>query len=136
MSNVAAASSGTGTAGPAAGSGARPARRGFPAVALTGLAVLVALPFVGGGYWTYTLGLCFANAIIIASVSLLVRYAGEVSIGHGVFAAAGAYAVAILEKSFGLPLAASLPIAALAGAVLGLVFAFPSRRLSDRKSVV
>jgi branched-chain amino acid transport system permease protein len=95
-----------------------------------GLGLLLVLPLVAGGYWTFTLGLCFANAIAIISVSFLVRYGGEVSIGHGVFAAAGAYTVALVEKYLGLSLLASLPLAAVLGAVLGLVFAFPSRHLS------
>ncbi len=94
------------------------------------LLVLFVLPLVAGGYWTFTLGLCFANAIAIISVSFLVRYGGEVSIGHGVFVAAGAYTVALVEKYLGLSLLASLPVAAVIGAVLGLVFAFPSRNLS------
>lgn len=96
-----------------------------------GLLLLVLLPLLsGGGYWTFTLGVCFANSIAIISVSFLVRYGGEVSIGHGVFVAAGAYTVAIVEKYLGLSLLASLPLAALAGGLLGLVFAFPSRHLS------
>lgn len=97
---------------------------------LVGLVVLLALPLLSGSYWTFTLGVCFANAIAIISVSFLVRYGGEVSIGHGVFVAAGAYTVAVLEKYLGLSLLASLPVAAVLGAVLGLVFAFPSRNLS------
>ena len=88
------------------------------------------LPLLSGGYWTFTLGVCFANAIAILSVSFLVRYAGEVSIGHGVFVAAGAYTVALLEKYFGLSLLAALPLAAVVGALLGMLFAFPSRHLS------
>lgn len=95
-----------------------------------GLLVLLALPLVSGGYWTFTLGVCFANAIAIISVSFLVRYGGEVSIGHGVFVAAGAYTVALVEKYLGLSLWASLPLAAVVGALLGLVFAFPSRNMS------
>ena len=94
------------------------------------LAFLFLLPVVAGGYWTFTLGLCFANAIAIISVSFLVRYGGEVSIGHGVFVAAGAYTVALLEKYLGMSVLASLPVAALAGAILGVAFAFPSRNLS------
>ncbi len=94
------------------------------------LLLLVILPLVAGGYWTFTLGLCFANAIVIIAVSFLLRYGGEVTIGHGVFAAAGAYTVAMIEKYFGLSLLASLPVALVVGAVLGLVFAFPSRNLS------
>jgi branched-chain amino acid transport system permease protein len=94
------------------------------------LLVLLLLPRAVGGYWTFTLGLCFANAIAILSVSFLVRYGGEVSIGHGVFVATGAYIVALLEKYAGLPFAASLPCAAVAGAAFGLIFAFPSRHIS------
>jgi branched-chain amino acid transport system permease protein len=108
-----------------------PARR--PAAAILsalGLGALLALPLLAGGYWTFTLGLCFANAIAIISVSFLVRYGGEVSIGHGVFVAAGAYTVALMEKYLGVSVLASLPVAALVGALLGMVFAFPSRHLS------
>lgn len=106
-------------------------KRGFRAwLGLVMLLVLIALPVVIGGYWTFTLGLCFANAIAILSVSFLVRYSGEVSIGHGVFVAAGAYTVALLEKYLGVSLLVSLPVAAVVGGVLGLAFAFPSRNLS------
>lgn len=94
------------------------------------LLLLIVLPLVAGGYWIFTLGVCFANAIAIIAVSFLVRYGGEVSIGHGVFVAAGAYTVALVEKYLGLSLLASLPVAAVAGALLGMLFAFPSRHLS------
>jgi len=99
-------------------------------VSVLGMLVLAALPLVGGGYWIFTLGVCFANAIAILSVSFLVRYAGEVSIGHGVFVAAGAYTVALAEKYLSLPLWASLPLAAAVGVVLGIVFAYPTRHLA------
>lgn len=110
---------------------AAPARRWSASVVGVTLGlVLLLLPLAGGGYWTFTLGVCFANAMAIISVSFLVRYAGEVSIGHGVFVAAGAYTVALMEKYLGLSLLASLPLAALVGAGLGAAFAFPSRQLS------
>jgi len=105
-------------------------RRLMAGLGVTGVLGLALLPLVAGGYWTYTLGLCFANAIAIISVSFLVRYGGEVSIGHGVFVAAGAYTVALMEKYLGVSLLASLPAAAVAGAFLGIVFAYPSRYLS------
>ena len=95
-----------------------------------GLMCLLLIPAVSGGYWTFILGLCFANAITIVSVSFLLRYGGEVSIGHGVFVASGAYTVALVEKYFGLSLLFSLPIAVVVGAILGLLFAFPSRNLT------
>lgn len=106
------------------------AARQVPWVAVVLGAVLVLLPWVAGGYWTFTLGLCFANAIALLAVSFMVRYGGEVSIGHGVFVAVGAYVVALAERYLGLSLLFSLPLAAVAGALLGLVFAYPSRNLS------
>lgn len=116
----------------AADGGAVPARRKLPAgiASIVGLVFLLVLPLLAGGYWTFTLGLCFANAIAIISVSFLVRYGGEVSIGHGVFVAAGAYTVALMEKYLGVSVLMALPVAALAGAVLGILFAFPSRQLA------
>jgi branched-chain amino acid transport system permease protein len=115
----------------AAASGAPRARTArADLVSALGLGLLLVLPFLAGGYWTFTLGLCFANAIAIMSVSFLVRYGGEVSIGHGVFVAAGAYTVALMEKYLGVSVLASLPLAAVVGALLGGLFAFPSRHLS------
>ena len=111
--------------GPAQKPVAQPAGKPLPVrliLQLIALLVLVVLPLVAGGYWTFTLGLCFANAIAILSVSFLVRYGGEVSIGHGVFVAAGAYTVALMEKYLGVSVLAALPFAALAGGLLGIVF--------------
>ncbi|MCE7029633.1 branched-chain amino acid ABC transporter permease [Jiella avicenniae] len=93
-------------------------------------AVLFALPFLIGGSWTFALGICFANSIGVLAVSVLVRYGGEVSIGHSFFAAVGAYAVAILDTRYGLSLVASLPLALVLGTVCGVAFAWPSRKLS------
>lgn len=94
------------------------------------LVLLVLLPFAAGSFLTYTLALCFANALAVLAVSVLVRYGGEVSIGHSFFVALGAYAVAIMEKQLGLSLLFSLPVAVVLGLAGGIVFAFPSRRLS------
>lgn len=94
------------------------------------LALLVIVPLVAGGFLVYSLSLCFANALAVLSVSVLVRYGGEVSIGHSFFVALGAYTVAIVEHQFGLSVLVSLPMATALGAAAGFAFAFPSRRLS------
>ncbi|WP_109467148.1 branched-chain amino acid ABC transporter permease [Albibacillus kandeliae] len=93
------------------------------------VAILAALPFIVGGSWTFTLGLCFANSIGVLAVSFLVRYGGEVSIGHTFFTALGAYAVGVLDTRFGVSLWASVPLALLLGVSLGIAFAWPSRNL-------
>ena len=73
-------------------------RFGFVALA----AVLMLAPLIAGGFLLYSLSLCLANALAVLSVSVLVRYGGEVSIGHGFFVAVGAYTVAIMEHQLGL----------------------------------
>ncbi len=94
------------------------------------IVALLLLPFLVQGSWIYTLGICFANSIGVLAVSVLVRYGGEVSIGHGVFAAVGAYTVAILEHRLGVSLLVSLPLALVLGVLFGICFAWPSRNLS------
>jgi branched-chain amino acid transport system permease protein len=88
------------------------------------------LPFLVSGSWLYSLGVCFANSIGVLAVSVLVRYGGEVSIGHSFFVAIGAYTVAILEAHLGLSMIVSLPAALVFGVVLGIAFAWPSRNIS------
>lgn len=94
------------------------------------LAVFAALPFAVAGSWTFLLGICFANSIGVLAVSVLVRYGGEVSIGHVFFVAAGAYAVAILEIRLGVSLLVSAPVALAVGVLSGIAFAWPSRGIS------
>lgn len=92
--------------------------------------LLLVLPFLMPSSYLFIAGICFANSLGVLSVSFLVRFGGEVSIGHAVFMAAGAYTVAILETQAGIPLWLSLPLAVAVGAALGLAFAWPSRRMS------
>lgn len=94
------------------------------------LLLLILLPLGVHGFWLFNLSLCFANAIGILAVTALLRFGGEVSIGHSVFVAAGAYAVAILERDYALTIIVGLPAAIAVGALLGVALAYPSRRLS------
>lgn len=94
------------------------------------ISVLVVFPFMIGGSWVFTFGLCFANSIGVLAVSLLVRYGGEVSIGHTFFTAIGAYSVGILDTRYGLSLLTSIPLALVLGVTFGIIFAWPSRNLS------
>lgn len=94
------------------------------------ICVLALLPALLGGFWIYGIGVCMANAIAVLSVSFLLRYGGEVSIGHSFFLALGAYCVAVMERQFGVSVLLGLPVAAAAGVMLGLGFAWPSRKLS------
>ncbi len=94
------------------------------------LLLLLVVPWVAPSFWTYILALSLANAIGVLSVSVVIRYAGEVSIGQNFFIAVGAYAVAILQARLGVPFPVGVAFGTLLGCVMGLAFAWPSRKLS------
>jgi branched-chain amino acid transport system permease protein len=96
----------------------------FALAALAVLFPLVSTPFL--------LDLC--NQVLLTSIGavalmLLTGYAGQISLGHAGFLAAGAFTVGVLFKEFGAPFWVTLPAAALVGALLGLLFGLPSLRL-------
>ncbi|MBI4034052.1 MAG: branched-chain amino acid ABC transporter permease [Candidatus Brennerbacteria bacterium] len=60
--------------------------------------------------------------ILTTSLNLVSGYAGLVTLSHGAFYAAGAYAVAILTKFHGVNFFAAMVVGALVAAVLAAVF--------------
>jgi branched-chain amino acid transport system permease protein len=97
-------------------------------LALFAVAVLV-FPFVASSYW-----LSLANQIAIATtgalgLNILVGYTGQISLGQGAFMAVGAYSAGIFTARMGIPFWASIPLASLVTALVGLVFGLPSLRL-------
>jgi branched-chain amino acid transport system permease protein len=90
---------------------------------------VLAFPFFANPYW-----LNLANQIAIATVgalglNILVGYTGQISMGQGAFMAVGAYSAGILTARMGIPFWASIPLAAVITAAVGLVFGLPSLRL-------
>jgi branched-chain amino acid transport system permease protein len=67
-------------------------------------------------------------AIGALALNLLTGLAGQVSLGHAGFIAAGAFTTAVLAENH-LPPLLALPAAALVGAVLGVVVGIPALRL-------
>lgn len=90
---------------------------------------LVIFPFFASPYW-----LNLANQIGIATIgalglNILVGYTGQISLGQGAFMAIGAYSAGILTARLGVPFWASIPVASLLTAAIGLIFGLPSLRL-------
>ncbi len=87
------------------------------------LAVLVAVPGFAASSQTF-LAIVFAKSVAVLGILLLLQ-AGQVSFGHGMFFAAGAYTVAFLGRSLGggdlaLLLVASAVSSTLLGLMVGL----------------
>jgi len=92
------------------------------------LALLLALPLVGGDYYVYIFALVFINVILSASLRPSLT-CGQLNIGHSAFMCIGAYTSALLAKNLGVPFEVSLLCGAVLAAAVGLAIGYPSLRL-------
>ena len=97
-------------------------------IAVVSVALLIA-PFVMTSFQTDLACQVFLGTIGSLSLMLLTGYAGQISLGHAGLLATGAFSVGILYKELAAPFWITIPVAAASGALLGLVFGFPSLRL-------
>ena len=82
---------------------------------------LAAIPFFGlPAFYETFLYLVFHWVVLATSWNIFSGYSGYVSFGHGAFFGAGIYATATLAARYRWPFLATLPVAALAPACLGV----------------
>ncbi len=102
------------------------------------MAFIGTIPFLGGGndYFLTVLIFIGINAMITMGLSLLMGYAGQISLGHAAFFGVGAYASGILTVKYSLP----PPVAFFAGILLSAVIAYlvgkPTLRLKGHYMAV
>lgn len=77
------------------------------------------------GVWTFLL----LNILVVVGLDLLLGYAGQLSLGHGIFVAIGAYASGLLTTKAGISGWAAIPVGMLAAALLAAIVAVPTLRL-------
>jgi ABC-type branched-subunit amino acid transport system permease subunit/ABC-type branched-subunit amino acid transport system ATPase component len=77
------------------------------------------------GVWTFLL----LNILVVIGLDLLLGYAGQLSLGHGIFVAIGAYASGLLTTKAGWSGWAAMPVGMLAAALLAAIVAVPTLRL-------
>ncbi|MGE0310531.1 MAG: branched-chain amino acid ABC transporter permease [Lautropia sp.] len=93
------------------------------------LAIAIAYPFVFDSPFAVNLGLmALFYAFIGQGWNIAGGFAGQLSFGHVAFFGVGAYAIAIVQMRLGLSPWLGLPVAALAGAVVGGIIAVLSFR--------
>jgi branched-chain amino acid transport system permease protein len=86
-------------------------------------------PGVFTGFRAQALGIGACWAAMALALNLLMGYAGQISLGHGAFVAAGAYTAGVFTARWYLPAGLSWIVAALIGAALALVVGLPALRL-------
>src|SRR6478752_4399050 len=90
--------------------------------------LLLAAPYLVGGYVLSQLQFICIYSIIGLGLMLLTGYTGQISLGHAAFLAVGAYTEALLQAA-GMPFIVSLTSAALLSAAVGIIVGLPALRL-------
>ena len=90
---------------------------------------LVCFPFIASPFLLDLASQVYLSLIGALALMLLTGFAGQLSLGHAGFIAAGAYVTAILFKELNAPIWVTLPASGLVGAILGIIFGLPSLRL-------
>jgi branched-chain amino acid transport system permease protein len=93
------------------------------------IVLLILFPFFVSPFLLDLASQVFLSFIGAIALMLLTGFAGQISLGHAGFIAAGAYVTAILFKEWNAPFWATLPASGLVGAILGIIFGLPSLRL-------
>ena len=105
-----------------------PALRNQVGIAAVAFVVLAALPLISANR-TFTFTVFVVQILVLASLRLLVRTSGQVSLCHLTFVAVGATTFSHLASGAGAPWAAALVGAGALTAVVGFVVSLPAMRL-------
>jgi branched-chain amino acid transport system permease protein len=112
-----------------------PAAPSALSVALPYLALLVvglAFPLFGGGYWGVIATRACVYWVLVSGLNLVVGFAGQIAIGWVALLTLGAYTTSVLAAGNvmpSLPPYLALAIAAVVGAIFGLIVGLPALRL-------
>lgn len=101
------------------------------AIAVLALGILIILfPQVISDNYFLTIGIFVGiNALVAIGLTILMGYAGQISLGQAGFYGIGAYMSAILSMKFGLPVLFSIVASIAIASLTALVIAIPSLRL-------
>lgn len=87
--------------------------------------VMAACPLFLNSYWTDVFNNVGLYAILALSLNVILGHAGLFHMGHAAFYAVGAYATAIINTTYGVPVLWLMPVAGLVAGLFALIVARP-----------
>jgi branched-chain amino acid transport system permease protein len=100
----------------------------FKLIALT-LLILVVPLLVKGDYYLSILVFIGINSLAVMGLSLLMGYAGQISLGHAAFFGIGAYTSGILTTQFHFSIVGAFLIGVFISVVVAVIIGIPALRL-------
>ncbi len=97
--------------------------------ALLAAAVIIVLPLIVGALWLKVLTSVAIYALTAASIALLYRKLGQVSLAQVAFMGCGGWVALRLSYGTGLPFEINVLFGGIFAAVVGMVFAYPALRM-------
>jgi len=99
------------------------------AVGIVLAVVAIRLPYMNNPDVNVLFSQVLYLAVAAMGLNLLTGFNGQISIGHGAFFGVGAFTTAVLVVDHGWTLEATIPVAALLAAALGVAVGFPALRV-------
>ena len=91
---------------------------------------MLVLPLVmPSAYWQRVISIVCIYALLALGFDFLAHFVGLVSLGGAMFIGVGGYMAAILNTSLRLPIALTIPLATIAGAIICTLLLLPALRL-------
>jgi len=98
-------------------------------ILIGGLILLLSLPLFLGEWMVNFVNFIGISVIAALGLNILTGYAGQISLGQAAFIGVGAYTTGMLARYLAFPIWITLPCAALAAGLVGLIFGLPSLRI-------
>ncbi len=102
---------------------------------LIGVAILIALfavtPFFLDSFMLSVMIMIGLYAIVTSGLTMLMGYAGQISLGHAAFYGIGAYSAAIVTGTYGLPSVVGILAGVIIAAVIAVIIGIPTLKLKE-----
>lgn len=98
-------------------------------MAVAGIVFVACVPLIIPAGIVHALNMMLLTAVAALGLNILTGYCGQISIGHAAFILVGSEVAGVLVAKCGWNIFATLPAAALASGLVGVLFGLPSLRV-------
>jgi branched-chain amino acid transport system permease protein len=93
-------------------------------------------PVLANSYQLMVLNIAALNIVVVVGLTLLLGYAGQISLGHAAFFGLGAYLSAVLTATYALPLWPALVLAMFVTGMIAYAIGIPTLKLEGHYLVM